>query len=531
MIFDLDKVNEKNIDKKANVLIIGAGTAGLYLADKLSSKGLSVIVVEQGGEIGSSPDKNSVINSGVPYKGSYKGRSFGLGGTSTLWGGQMIPLSESDFKNRSKRGIREWEIRYEDLVIYYEKVCRSLGLNIYDEQSLDRLQQKFFSKIYNLGREFHLRVSQWIPFGKRNFGKYYYKRMSSNKESEAQVWLNSSVQKITKNKEIDNYKITRVSLRSPSGNLLSVDFDKVVVCAGALESTRLLLEFEDDNADIQISPALGLFFSDHLSVNMGEVVPHNFTEANLALAPIFYKGIMHTPRLELSDEYQKIKNIPSSFVHFTFITRGDTFFDLIRDVLRSKQDSRKIKGSYSISSVLRSILGLTSMFFWRVFYRRLKFPNNSKILAQVDFEQLANRKSALRLSHERDESNRKKLILDWNLTEEDRLGIHKTLKDIAKLLLNSSLSDDLTLRTSFSDQDVSLCNIYDVYHPTGTISMGSDKRASVVDTDLKLHGCSNLYVSSTAVFPSSGSANPGMTHLALTERLGDFLLKNRKELE
>jgi len=530
MIFDLDKIDGKMVCENPNVLIIGAGTAGLYLADKLSTSGLNVVLVDQGESIGSNPDKDSVINLGMPYKGSYKGRSFGLGGTSTLWGGQMIPLSESDFEDRCSRGVRKWAIKYQDLIPYFKKVCRSLDLHIYDNQSLDALQKRFFPKIHNLGGEFHLRLSQWIPFGKRNFGKYYCNKISRNKHSTVKIWLNATVQKIVKSKETDDYKITKVVSRSPSGKLLSIDIDRVVLCAGALESTRLLLEFEDDNPDIQVSPALGLFFSDHLSVNLGEIIPQNFRDVNLTLAPIFYKGIMHTPRLELSDKYQRINNTPSSFVHFSFITKGNTFFDFVRDILRSKQDLRKPKDNYSVLFVFQSIFGLISMFFWRVFYRRLKFPNDSKVLVQVDFEQLANKESIVKLSDERGEDNRKKLILDWRLVDKEERAIHKTLKNVTKLLSNSGLSECLTLESSLNRAGVIANNIHDVYHPTGTISMGINKQRSVVDTDLKLHGCLNLYVSSTAVFPSPGSANPGMTHLALTDRLGDFLLKNRRSI-
>jgi choline dehydrogenase-like flavoprotein len=53
--------------------------------------------------------------------------------------------------------------------------------------------------------------------------------------------------------------------------------------------------------------------------------------------------------------------------------------------------------------------------------------------------------------------------------------------------------------------------------------MGSKPINSVVDSELRLWGCPNCYVSSTAVFPLAGSTNPGLTHLALTARLADHL--------
>ncbi|HIF39205.1 MAG TPA: hypothetical protein EYQ69_08400 [Gemmatimonadetes bacterium] len=64
---------------------------------------------------------------------------------------------------------------------------------------------------------------------------------------------------------------------------------------------------------------------------------------------------------------------------------------------------------------------------------------------------------------------------------------------------------------------------YDVYHPTGSLRMGTTPSNSVVDGNLKLWSADNCYITSTAVFPSSGSANPGMTHLALTARLAKHI--------
>jgi len=531
MIFDLEKIEKNVVKKNPEILIIGAGTAGLYLANKLMGSGLSVLVLDKGGLVGKRPNKNSVINLGMPYKGSYKGRSFGIGGTSTLWGGQMIPLSELDFIDRSSRGLKEWPIKHQDLVPYFENVRKSLGLNSYNKSSQKKIKKFFFPKVYNLSEDFNLRLSQWIPFKKRNFAKYYYKKVIHNRNTEVEVWTNALTEKIIKSEENENYKITEVLAKSPSGRVLLVKAHKVIICAGALESTRLLLEFESRYSDkgLRISPALGLFFSDHLSINLGEIIPNNFKNINLMLAPIFYKGIMYTPRLELSANYQKINNSPSAFVHFTFITKGDTFFDFVRDFLRSKQDRRKIKNSYPILFAIWSVFGLFSMAFWRFFYRRLKFPEGSKVLMQIDFEQVANKHSVIRLEDGKNENSRRKLIIDWRLTEKEMIVIDKTSKDVVNFFQNSDLKKHFKLNSNFNNRDkFSDSNIYDVYHPTGTISMGSDETNSVVDLDLKLHGCSNLYVSSTAVFPSPGSANPGMTHLALTDRLGDFLLKQQK---
>jgi choline dehydrogenase-like flavoprotein len=53
--------------------------------------------------------------------------------------------------------------------------------------------------------------------------------------------------------------------------------------------------------------------------------------------------------------------------------------------------------------------------------------------------------------------------------------------------------------------------------------MGTDVRKSVVDADCRVHSVSNLYVAGSAVFPTSSQANPTLTLIALSLRLGRHL--------
>lgn len=63
---------------------------------------------------------------------------------------------------------------------------------------------------------------------------------------------------------------------------------------------------------------------------------------------------------------------------------------------------------------------------------------------------------------------------------------------------------------------------HDAYHPVGTCRMGEDGEA-VVGRDLKVRGFANLWVASTGVLPSAGTANPTFTMLCLTQQLAEEL--------
>jgi choline dehydrogenase-like flavoprotein len=45
----------------------------------------------------------------------------------------------------------------------------------------------------------------------------------------------------------------------------------------------------------------------------------------------------------------------------------------------------------------------------------------------------------------------------------------------------------------------------------------------VVDVNCRVHGVSNLFIASSATFPTSGQANPTLTLVALSLRLAEHL--------
>jgi len=60
-------------------------------------------------------------------------------------------------------------------------------------------------------------------------------------------------------------------------------------------------------------------------------------------------------------------------------------------------------------------------------------------------------------------------------------------------------------------------------HIIGTCRMGADAKTSVVDANLRAHDHPNLHVVGSAVFPTSGTANPTLTIAALALRLAERL--------
>ncbi|MCP2802701.1 GMC family oxidoreductase, partial [Salmonella enterica subsp. enterica serovar Typhimurium] len=69
--------------------------------------------------------------------------------------------------------------------------------------------------------------------------------------------------------------------------------------------------------------------------------------------------------------------------------------------------------------------------------------------------------------------------------------------------------------------DAVLSQAADGFHQIGTARMAAHWRDGVVDPRCRVFGTDNLYVASSAVFPSSGQANPTLTIVALSARIAD----------
>ena len=529
MIRNLNQFEESGAICSTKVCIVGAGTAGIFLAQQLSRLGFQVVMLEAGDALARKPEDvdQKCEQRGIRYRGADLGRSFGLGGTSALWGGQMIPLAESDMGPRPAVGFDAWPIRHAEVAAYFPVVRQQLNLGVGSGASgaeNSSQQANRFAALRKLGRNFDLRLSEWLPFKKRNFAKGFADTLA--RDAAVTVWLNATVVGMTWSGFSANSQIETITAVSPNGRRLLVRPSVVVICAGALESTRLLLEFDEaTGGSITTDGApLGRYFADHLSVTCGRFVCRDWRRFNLAVGPIFEKGVMRTPRMELTGSAQERLALTSAFAHFTFVTQGNTGFDVVRSILRRRQGEQR-GVSFSPQLLWRVIADLVAMAYWRGVYRRLWIPRKAELLLQVDIEQTPNAESRLTLSQQRDALNRKRLVIDWQIKPADVRVIRRVAEITIDAWQNSSLREIADLQLILPTDFESFASLYDVYHPTGSLRMGTSSANSIVDQNLRLWRTNNCYVTTTAVFPSAGSANPGLTHLALTARLAEHLAK------
>jgi choline dehydrogenase-like flavoprotein len=151
--------------------------------------------------------------------------------------------------------------------------------------------------------------------------------------------------------------------------------------------------------------------------------------------------------------------------------------------------------------------------------RRLYIANGTQSFLQLDIEQIPNANNRVWLTNSQDQTGRYQAALSWSVTSADQ----EAIRVAAQRFIGRWPSGDGWFPELLStEESAGAPKPHDVYHPVGTCRMGTDSEA-VVDPEMRANGTSNLWVTSTAIFPSAGTANPTFSLLCLTDALADTL--------
>ena len=128
----------------------------------------------------------------------------------------------------------------------------------------------------------------------------------------------------------------------------------------------------------------------------------------------------------------------------------------------------------------------------------------------------------IKLANAKDRHGKSKVEVFWSAVSSREM---KTTLEAAKavgreaMITNTGIckvSDELLSKEIFSQNDA-------INHHIGTTRMAVSSEFGVVDSNLKVFGLSNLFISGSSVFPTSSVVNPTYTIIALSLRLGEFI--------
>ncbi len=507
-----------------DICVIGCGAAGIALAREFSGSAHRVTVLEGGGA-GREDEIDDLYRSvvdGRQHAGVHTGRARVFGGTTTLWGGQALPLNVLDMQPREWVPYSGWPITEAEVSCHYPKVLELLKLQENDfTASISHIRSRplppFSPDLLQLV------YSQWSPTP--DLGATYRKEMIASQNID--VWLHANVTELLVDE--DATAISAVEVRSLKGPRAIVSAKVFVVCCGGIETARLLLASRSKfpNGVGNTNDLVGRFFQDHLAIPCGIILPRNRKTFCNLFDQSFHRGVKFYPKLVTAPRMQKAARILSVIGNCYTQVDADVGIQQAKSVasdLRSRRWNR-----VTARRALGALRGGRELIpaAWRFFARRRIYSSPSGTMyLEAHAEQEPNPSSRIVLSQEeKDIFGMPRSVVQWRPSLASALSASVFARTVAAEFARVGLADvELTLPPEGDSGALEGLGT-DLNHHIGTARMSETPAQGVTDPHCRVHGLRNLYIASSALFPTSGSSNPTFTLLALTYRIAAELRK------
>ena len=511
----------------ADICIVGGGPAGITLALELARSSLRVVLLESGGM--TLDDRTQSLyagpNLGFQYDPLDEARLRFLGGSSNHWAGNCMPLTPIDFERRDWMAHSGWPISFDDLAPFYERAQPYCELQTERPYDFDFWAEKLGGTRLQVNPEFltNVVVNESPPTA---FGFTYEERLAQAEN--LAVYLHANVLELETNDAASEVTAARVACID--GPRIEVRARRFVLCAGGIEVPRLLL-LSNKVAATGLGNGhdlVGRFFSDHAAIRpvMRVLLSDDIEPLSLYTAPRYFDvgGFMGT--LASSEALLRREQI-GGFIFHLFpdgMTPGElSLTSLVRSARNADLPPYL---STQIGNVLTDLDGATNALFKAFSGSRKNLVERDWLGPWLTFEVVPNPESRVTLVDDRDLFGQPRIGLDWRLTETEMRTVRRATEimvhEVGRLGLGRAWTD--ALREDYE---------WPAYvargkHHCGTTRMSDDPKTGVVDRDCRVHGVSNLYISSSSVFPTNGYANPTLTIVAMSIRMADHFRADAK---
>lgn len=499
-------VSKDSLLSNYDVTIIGAGAAGISIADRLRKSRLKVLIVEAGGlKYSENSQKfyegewiNNVQGDYVKVKDRTKSdRLRYFGGSTNHWAGRVRRFDKVDFETRDYISESGWPIKYDDLESFYVSAEKVLDIE-HEHHVLNEKNKK--SEIFE-----HNYFSFSPP---TRLGSKYFEDIRESHN--IHLLLNTSLvsQKLLDDKFVPVFKVQ-------GDNTFQVESTNFILCNGGLESIRTMLLI-DGQANLPFSEIIGKYYMGHAIYHPSTIfVNDSFPTEKFQVR---YARFFHNESHEISSLFQKFRlklglrntvsitdqrKIPQMFFHLSeksqYIHRLPNLgYTLHNSHTPDNQDLKFLQSEGSLSKKFKSF----------------QLLNRG--------EQIPIRESYVSLLNNKDQNGNPQIKVNWKFSESDEKNIFYSNRLLNQHLKNCGWG---ILRDEVSRSAIPKSMWTGAHHLGGT-RMGQDTKRSVVDSNLRVHGISNLFVASSSVFCTSGVANPTLTVTALALRLAEYLVQN-----
>lgn len=512
------------LDGDYDVCVIGAGPAGLACAFDLHDRGQRVLLLEAGGEnpIPGEPDIRAAELLHPAYHDPLDiVAASALGGSTHWWGGRSLPFDPVDF--------RFWPLAYDAMLPWWRKAAEFFGSKSVNEsppppgfaklRAFDAVRDECWGPELNMGRRWRARIraadGPAIVLGARCVGLDH-----------------------------DNNRIGAVRARIGAEER-RIRARHVVLTCGGLGALKLLLLLQRQAPALFDDAPLGVGYMGHLTGTIATIEPSYANDvAAFACRPVG-DNVFARRRLRPTPETVTQKNLVNIAFWFENSDANNPEHGSASASARYLATRLARLGSGSepigphISNIARApwsaATGLASALYLLAAARLTgRHPRATTLTParagqwRLDYhaEQPRHDDNRISLADTLDSVGLPKLKIDFRMQAQEIESVVR-----AHEALDADLRAAGAGRLHFhGSREDCIARVHaaarDGYHQLGGAIMGDDPRASVVTTDLRVHGLANLWVASGSVFPSGGQANPTLTIVALARRLAAHLAEH-----
>ena len=530
---------------RAAVCIIGAGAAGITLACEFDGCGFPVLLLEAGGL---KPDAalidhyNGTASPLHPDLTQYGRMAFG--GTTSIWGGRCVPFDPIDFERRDYIANSGWPITYGELARYYPR-----ALEYCDAGRFDFTASGSFRKLTPTISGFqggHVVLDDCIERYSlpTNFGTRYRKKIERSVNVTA--LLNARCVKL--NKRIGEDRIESIEIVDQAGRRRTIHAERFVLATGGIETARLLLISNGGGDGLgNHNDKVGRYYACHFETRVGKVVPHGATVSFkfqksddgiycrrkllfTAQAQRQHRLLNTALRLHVPD-YSDASH--GSAVMSTIFLAKSTLIPEYCNILQQNLPSAAVA---SVTAHVRNIvtgipqlLQFTSDYLFRLKLATRKLPYtlvsnaDGSYPLEVNCEQTPLESNRIRLGSGVDAHGLRHVHAEWRVSDDDVEAAIRSML-LLRETMNRGGSARLILDETTLRERIAASPPLGGHH-LGTTRMAATARDGVVDNNCALFEVPNLFVASSAVFPTTGHANPTLTIVALAVRLAAHLKK------
>ena len=248
MHIDLEE-DKLNLDKKLNkfnklydYIIIGSGPAASVILNNLIKTKKKILVVERGDFRKKISEKLISKN----FKIKKDSRVFGVGGTSNTWAQIYSLFSKNEMCNN--KNVNIWPLSHKNLINWCKKVGPKYKFNINHLEKETIYKKNFYSRDF-------IYLKNPLRFSK------FYKKPNFDMITNCRV------------RSLDEHKDKNKIFFTIENNVYSISSKKIIICAGAIESSCLILNSLKDKKlkKIKNKKFIGRYFMDHPKCYVGEL--------------------------------------------------------------------------------------------------------------------------------------------------------------------------------------------------------------------------------------------------------------------